>query len=187
MGEHDGNASPFPAGFVGRDEAARISGVGITAWNRFETQGKVSGGRWFTMPGGGRCRIYPIDEIRLGRSHAIFQTRGPTGLRRRKDEGALPRPRNSLCVALVHEPKEGFEPSTPALRKRCSAIELLRRRAVVHRFVRLASRRWPTGEADFNVGGGSLKGARRRRLHPCMIDDQRRRDERHAAGARDAE
>ena len=25
------------------------------------------------------------------------------------------------------EPKEGFEPSTPALRKRCSAIELLRR------------------------------------------------------------
>jgi hypothetical protein len=27
------------------------------------------------------------------------------------------------------KPKEGFEPSTPALRKRCSAIELLRRGA----------------------------------------------------------
>lgn len=46
-----------------REEAARISGIGITAWKRWEAQGKVICGQWFTLPGGGRCRIYSIDGI----------------------------------------------------------------------------------------------------------------------------
>jgi hypothetical protein len=53
----------IPAGFVGRDEAARISGMGITAWERWEAEGKVTFGRWLTLPLGGRLRIYPVDAV----------------------------------------------------------------------------------------------------------------------------
>jgi hypothetical protein len=53
----------LPAGFVEREEAARISGIGITAWKRWEAQGKVTCGQWLMLPWGGRRRIFSIDGI----------------------------------------------------------------------------------------------------------------------------
>jgi hypothetical protein len=57
-------APNIPAGFVGREEAARISGIGITAWERWEAEGKLTCGHWLTLPWGGRLRIYPLDAVR---------------------------------------------------------------------------------------------------------------------------
>src|SRR4029077_18071297 len=51
-------------GFVGWKEAARISGIGITAWKRWLAEGKVTCWQWFTRPGGGRVRIYSFDGIK---------------------------------------------------------------------------------------------------------------------------
>jgi len=53
----------LPAGFVGWKEAARISGIGITAWKRWQAEGKITCGQWLTRPGGGRCRIYPVEAL----------------------------------------------------------------------------------------------------------------------------
>ncbi len=63
MDQPTSNTSCLPAGFVGREEAARISGIGITAWKRWEAEGKVACGQRLTLPGGGRCRIYPIEAV----------------------------------------------------------------------------------------------------------------------------
>ena len=67
MSQHSSESSHpsphIPAGFVGREEAARISGIGITAWNRWEVEGTLTCGQWLTLPGGGRRRIYPTDAI----------------------------------------------------------------------------------------------------------------------------
>lgn len=66
MSQHsiDSSSSPLlPAGFVERDEAARISGLGITAWKRWEAQGKVTFGKWLMLPWGGKRRIFPVEAI----------------------------------------------------------------------------------------------------------------------------
>jgi hypothetical protein len=62
--KNEPNASPsLPPGFVGREKAAQISRLGITAWNRWEAEGKLPFGQWFVLPGGGRCRIYPAEAV----------------------------------------------------------------------------------------------------------------------------
>src|SRR4051794_41655443 len=67
MSQHTSESSPpsagIPAGFVGREEAARISGIGITAWRRWEAQGKVTCGQWLKLPWGGRRPIFSVEGI----------------------------------------------------------------------------------------------------------------------------
>lgn len=62
-GESSRPSPVIPAGFVVREDAARISGLGITAWRRWEAQGKVTCGRWFKLPWGGRRRIFSVEGI----------------------------------------------------------------------------------------------------------------------------
>ena len=53
----------FPPGFVGHEEGARISGIGITAWRRWLAEGKITCGQRFIMPRAGWCHIFSVAGI----------------------------------------------------------------------------------------------------------------------------
>jgi hypothetical protein len=58
---------PFPPpGWIDRRGACRMFGVSFKAWEHWERTGRVRCGRWAPQPlekRGGKCRIYPIDEL----------------------------------------------------------------------------------------------------------------------------
>jgi hypothetical protein len=57
---------PFPPpGFVGREEASRMFGVGIRTWVTWEGEGRITCGQSVRIPGKpGRCKLYPVEEVR---------------------------------------------------------------------------------------------------------------------------
>lgn len=58
---------PFPPpGFIDRRGACRMFGVSFNAWKHWERTGRVRCGKWVRRPlekRGGKCRLYPIDEL----------------------------------------------------------------------------------------------------------------------------
>ena len=39
-------------------------GVAVSTWKNWAVQGKVRCGKWFALPGGGRCKLYAIEDLR---------------------------------------------------------------------------------------------------------------------------
>jgi hypothetical protein len=68
------NTGPFPpAGWVTGDEAARMFGVARLTWKSWVVQGKVPRGKWFLIPGGGRCYLWAVEDVK----RMLEEMRGP--------------------------------------------------------------------------------------------------------------
>ena len=86
--EENAAPPPFPPpGFIDRRGACRMFGIGFGAWKHWERTGRVRCGRWAPQPlakRGGKCRIYPIDELNrlleefnnIGKPYADPELRG---------------------------------------------------------------------------------------------------------------
>jgi hypothetical protein len=73
QGDDIGSTAFPPAGWVWRDEACQMFGVSIDTWKGWTGSGKVSCGRWFGKPGGGRRMLYPVEGLR----QLMAELRGP--------------------------------------------------------------------------------------------------------------
>jgi hypothetical protein len=67
-----------PAGWVSSGQAARILGISVATLTGGGSRWRLGGGKGVRKPGGGRCKIYPIEEVeRLKVSQAQQDAAGP--------------------------------------------------------------------------------------------------------------
>src|SRR5688572_717751 len=52
-----------PAGWVTRDEGARMFGVSWHTWKQWAIDGKLPAGKWACRPGGRPCKIYAVEDL----------------------------------------------------------------------------------------------------------------------------
>ncbi len=62
-GQEDGEGGFPPPGFVDMDEACEMFGIPPKAWVVWEQRGRITCAGWFSKPGGGRCKLYPLTEL----------------------------------------------------------------------------------------------------------------------------